>query len=140
MKKRILCIAFAMILMVVSIPAAFAATPLPFYGNENVYFNVYGGQSRAYAWGIRQEPNSMDIHIGGINLNGQTNLKFRGYELVGSIPTTYATTNPCTYTKNVKVGYTGASYTAFPTKAELRISIASTNTADYAQIKGKYAI
>lgn len=140
MKKKILCFAFAMIMMMVSLPATFAATPLPFNGDANVYFKIYGGKSLAYAWGERKEPNSMDIHIGGIILNGQTNLKFRGWVLNKTNPTKYASTSPCTYTKNVKVGYTGATYTSFPNKAEMRISIKSPYETDFAWIKGKYAI
>ena len=140
MRTKILCFAFAMIMMMVSLPVTFAATPLPFNGNENIYFKIYGGKSLAYAWGERKEPNSMDIHIGGIILNGQTDLKFRGWVLNGDKPTKYASTSPCTYTKNVKVGYTGASYTSFPNKAEMRISIKNSDAAAFAWIKGKYAI
>ena len=140
MKKKILCFAFAMIMMMVSLPATFAATPLPFNGDENAYFKIYGGKSLAYAWGDRKEQNSMDVHIGGIKLNGQTDLKFRGWVLNKKIPTIYASTSPCTYTKNVKVGYTGATYTSFPDRAEMRISIKNSDAAAFAWIKGKYAI
>jgi len=113
----------------------------PLGANDTVKVKVYGGSSLYYAYSDKDEPNTMDIDVKGYDINGQSNMKFRGYELLTTYPSYYATTDPCTYAKTITgTAYRTATYTSTPDRAELRISIASSNENVYAYLAGHYYI
>ena len=131
MKKKVLCFAFAMIMMMVSLPAAFAAEPVPFKKTE-----VTGGPSQIVSEDVceRKEPNSMDVHITYLNFNGQKEFRFSGYDTDRN--------ERCTKVMEIfKTGYRGAKYTSASTKnACKKMSIQSDKKKDVLYFNGKYAI
>lgn len=131
MKKKILCFAFAMIMMMVSLPVAFAAEPVPFKKDK-----VTGGPSQVVSEDRceRKEPNSMDVHITYLNFNGQKNFIFSGYDADNG--------KLCTKKMEIfKKGYRGAKYTSSSTTyAYMKMSIKSDKTEDVLYFNGKYAI
>lgn len=122
---------FALLLMMVSLPAAFAAEPVSF---TRTY--ITGGSSQVVSQSRceRKEPNSMDVHITYLNFNGQEEFRFSGYDA--------DTGNRCTNIMEIfKSGYRGAKYTsASTTYAYMKMSIKSSNTNDKLYFNGKYAI
>lgn len=123
--------------LVIAIVMLFAVTTSSL-ATSNSYTdrNIYGGASQVYFQGTRNEPNSMDMTISKLNMNGQSNLLFRGWFITSDgIWTT------CTYARPITTtGYRAATYLAWPSYAYLKMSIASSSTSDYAIISGTYAI
>ena len=82
----------------------------------------------------RKEKNSMDVHIDKLDLNGQSNFRFRGYQ--GN--------DPCTYARKItKTGFNGAKYLTPKTSnqiCDLLMSIASSNTDAMVYFVGRWVI
>ena len=82
----------------------------------------------------RKEKNSMDVHINKLDLNGQSNFRFRGYQ--GN--------DPCTYARKItKTGFNGAKYFTPKTGnqiCDLLMSIASSEKSDKVYFVGRWAI
>lgn len=109
--------------------------------NDTARVKVWGGSPLYYGYGDKDEPNTMDINVRDYDINGQSDMKFRGYELYSSSPSYYKTTAPCTYAKTITGrAYRTATYTSSPARAELRISIASPYDNVYAYLAGHYFI
>ena len=81
----------------------------------------------------KDEPNSMDVHIEKLDLNGQSNFLFRGYVA--------GTDTPCTYAREITgTGYRAATYTSSPNDCDMLMSIASTSTSDVVYFTGRWVI
>ena len=108
-----------------------------FPGESNSVQAIYvtGGDSQRMVENKeRKEKNSMDVHIDKLDLNGQSNFRFRGYQ--GN--------DPCTYARKItKTGFNGAKYLTPKTGnqiCDLLMSIASSNTNDRVYFVGRWAI
>ena len=142
MKKRLLCLALALILVLTATPAL--ASQGRFVGEADHTFPgdstetraavVTGGPSQRKVRGARKdEPNSMDVHIDKLDLNGQSNFLFRGYVA--------GTDTPCTYAREITgTGYRAATYTSSPNDCDMLMSIASTSTSDVVYFTGRWVI
>ncbi len=139
-------------ILVVLLLLAFAASTLaeayPFPDNkqsttwrfpgESKYVDatyVTGGSSQRMVENKeRKEKNSMDVHIDKLDLNGQSNFRFRGYQ--GN--------DPCTYARKItKTGFNGAKYFTPKTGnqiCDLLMSIASSEKSDKVYFVGRWAI
>ena len=142
MKKRLLCLALALILVLTATPAL--ASQGDFVGEVDHTFPgdstktsaavVTGGPSqRIVEEAKKDEPNSMDVHINKLDLNGQSNFLFRGYVA--------GTDTPCTYAREITgTGYRAATYTSSPNDCDMLMSIASTSTSDRVYFTGRWVI
>ena len=143
MKKRLLCLALALILVLTATSALASqgefeeqsvtwTFPGDSYGTLANY--VTGGPSQRIVQGARKdEPNSMDVHIEKLDLNGQSNFLFRGYVA--------GTDTPCTYAREITgTGYRAATYTSSPESCDMLMSIASTSTSDVVYFTGRWVI
>ena len=142
MKKRLLCLALALILVLTATPAL--ASQGDFEGTVDHTFPgdstktsaafVTGGKSQKIVKEAKKdEPNSMDVHIEKLDLNGQSNFLFRGYVA--------NTSTPCTYAREITgTGYRAATYTSSPNKCDMLMSIASTSSSDVVYFTGWWAI
>ncbi len=143
MKKRLLCLALALILVLTATPALASqgefeeqsvtwTFPGDSYGTLANY--VTGGPSQKMVAGARKdEPNSMDVHINKLDLNGQSNFLFRGYVA--------NTSTPCTYAREITgTGYRAATYTSSPESCDMLMSIASKSSWDRVYFDGWWAI
>ena len=144
MKKRLLCLALALILVLAATPALASqgsfvvdddnTHTFPGDSTEISAAVVTGGPSQRIVQGARKdEPNSMDVHINKLDLNGQSNFLFRGYVA--------GTDTPCTYAREITgTGYRAATYTSSPNKCDMLMSIASTSTSDKVYFTGRWVI
>ena len=143
MKKRLLCLALALILVLTATPALASqgrfmeqrdSWTFPGDGYETLANYVTGGPSQRKVRGARKdEPNSMDVHIDKLDLNGQSNFLFRGYVA--------GTDTPCTYAREITgTGYRAATYTSSPESCDMLMSIASTSTSDRVYFTGRWVI
>ena len=143
MKKRLLCLALALILVLTATPALASqgefeeqsvtwTFPGDSYKTEANY--VMGGPSQKMVEEAKKdEPNSMDVHIEKLDLNGQSNFLFRGYVA--------NTSTPCTYAREITgTGYRAATYTSSPESCDMLMSISSTSTSDRVYFDGWWAI
>ena len=143
MKKRLLCLALALILVLTATPALASqgefeeqsvtwTFPGDSYKTEANY--VMGGPSQKMVEEAKKdEPNSMDVHIEKLDLNGQSNFLFRGYVA--------GTDTPCTYAREITgTGYRAATYTSSPNDCDMLMSIASTSTSDKVYFTGRWVI
>ena len=143
-KKIIVSILVVVLLFAFAMPT-FAATysfdkptkSWRFPGESNYVQAIYvtGGDSQRMVENKeRKEKNSMDVHIDKLDLNGQSNFRFRGYQ--GN--------DPCTYARKItKTGFNGAKYLTPKTGnqiCDLLMSIASSNTNDRVYFVGRWAI
>ena len=144
MKKRLLCLALALILVLTATPALASQGDFE-DGDDDLYrfpgdsqyvpaAIVTGGPSQRIVQGARKdEPNSMDVHIEKLDLNGQSNFLFRGYVA--------GTDTPCTYAREITgTGYRAATYTSSPNDCDMLMSIASTSTSDKVYFTGRWVI
>lgn len=132
MKKKIISIIVALVLVF-----AFATSALAVSNDDFGYVDVYGGPSRVYFSGKKEEPNSMDMNITYLVLNGQEDLMFRGYGYNTDSGDWYT----CTYAKEIyRCDYRTATYTTHPYTAYLKMSILSSDYEDFATIRGGYYI
>ena len=142
MKKRLLCLALALILALTATPAL--ASEGDFDGDE---LHVFPGDSTPTVAAVvrgkdpqrlvldahKDEPNSMDVHIEKLDLNGQSNFLFRGYVA--------GTNTTCTYAREITgTGYRAATYISHPTRCDMQMSIASTSILDKVYFTGWWAI
>ncbi len=144
MKKRLLCLALGLILVLTATPAL--ASQGDFEDDDDDFHRfpgdsqsvraaiVTGGPSQRIVQGARKdEPNSMDVHIEKLDLNGQSNFLFRGYVA--------NTSTPCTYAREITgTGYRAATYTSSPESCDMLMSIASTSTSDVVYFTGRWVI
>ena len=143
MKKRLLCLALALILVLTATPALASqgefeeqsvtwTFPGDSYKTEANY--VMGGPSQKMVEEAKKdEPNSMDVHIEKLDLNGQSNFLFRGYVA--------NTSTPCTYAREITgTGYRAATYTSSPESCDMLMSIASKSSWDRVYFDGWWAI
>lgn len=144
MKKKIISIVLVFIMVFTLTSTAFASTT-PFdtddwwiFPGESSYVMatvVTGGPSQTKVQStLRNEPNSMDVHVDKIDFNGQSNFKFRGYE--GGVDCTYAR-------KITGTGFNGANYLWAKTGNQyctMSMSIASSNSSSKLYFVGRYAI
>lgn len=144
MKKRLLCLALALILVLTATPALASQGRFE-EGDDDLYrfpgdsqyvpaAIVTGGPSqRIVEEAKKDEPNSMDVHIEKLDLNGQSNFLFRGYVA--------GTDTPCTYAREITgTGYRAATYTSSPNDCDMLMSIASTSTSDKVYFTGRWVI
>ena len=144
MKKRLLCLALALILVLTATPTLASEGRFE-EGDDDLYrfpgdsqyvpaAIVTGGPSqRIVEEAKKDEPNSMDVHINKLDLNGQSNFLFRGYVA--------GTDTPCTYAREITgTGYRAATYTSSPNKCDMLMSIASTSTSDKVYFTGRWVI
>ena len=144
MKKRLLCLALALILVLTATPTLASQGDFDKTGDPTHLFPgdsqsvpaavVTGGDSQRIVRGARKdEPNSMDVHIEKLDLNGQSNFLFRGYVA--------GTDTPCTYAREITgTGYRAATYTSSPESCDMLMSIASTSSWDRVYFTGWWAI
>ena len=143
MKKRLLCLALVLILALTATPALASqgefeeqsvtwTFPGDSYETEANY--VTGGKSQKMVKAARKdEPNSMDVHIEKLDLNGQSDFLFRGYVA--------NTSTPCTYAREITgTGYRAATYTSSPESCDMLMSIASKSSWDRVYFDGWWAI
>ena len=143
MKKWLLCLALGLILVLTATSALASqgefeeqsvtwTFPGDSYKTEANY--VMGGPSQKMVEEAKKdEPNSMDVHIEKLDLNGQSNFLFRGYVA--------NTSTPCTYAREITgTGYRAATYTSSPESCDMLMSIASTSTSDRVYFDGWWAI
>ena len=144
MKKRLLCLALALILVLTATPTLASEGRFE-EGDDDLYrfpgdsqyvpaAIVTGGPSqRIVEEAKKDEPNSMDVHIEKLDLNGQSNFLFRGYVA--------NTSTPCTYAREITgTGYRAATYTSSPASCDMLMSIASTSTSDRVYFTGRWVI
>ena len=144
MKKRLLCLALALILVLTATPTLASEGRFE-EGDDDLYrfpgdsqyvpaAIVTGGPSqRIVEEAKKDEPNSMDVHIEKLDLNGQSNFLFRGYVA--------GTDTPCTYAREITgTGYRAATYTSSPESCDMLMSIASTSSWDRVYFTGWWAI
>ena len=144
MKKRLLCLALALILVLTATPTLASEGRFE-EGDDDLYrfpgdsqyvpaAIVTGGPSqRIVEEAKKDEPNSMDVHIEKLDLNGQSNFLFRGYVA--------GTDTPCTYAREITgTGYRAATYTSSPNDCDMLMSIASTSTSDVVYFTGRWVI
>ena len=144
MKKRLLCLALALILLLTATPTLASEGRFE-EGDDDLYrfpgdsqyvpaAIVTGGPSqRIVEEAKKDEPNSMDVHIEKLDLNGQSNFLFRGYVA--------GTDTPCTYAREITgTGYRAATYTSSPNDCDMLMSIASTSTSDKVYFTGRWVI
>ena len=144
MKKRLLCLALGLILVLTATPALASEGRFE-DGDDDLYrfpgdsqyvpaAIVTGGPSqRIVEEAKKDEPNSMDVHIEKLDLNGQSNFLFRGYVA--------NTSTPCTYAREITgTGYRAATYTSSPASCDMLMSIASTSTSDRVYFTGRWVI
>ena len=144
MKKRLLCLALGLILVLTATPALASEGRFE-EGDDDLYrfpgdsqyvpaAIVTGGKSQKIVKEAKKdEPNSMDVHIEKLDLNGQSNFLFRGYVA--------NTSTPCTYAREITgTGYRAATYTSSPNKCDMLMSIASTSSSDVVYFTGWWAI
>ena len=144
MKKRLLCLALGLILVLTATPALASEGRFE-DGDDDLYrfpgdsqyvpaAIVTGGPSqRIVEEAKKDEPNSMDVHIEKLDLNGQSNFLFRGYVA--------NTSTPCTYAREITgTGYRAATYTSSPNECDMLMSIASTSTSDVVYFTGRWVI
>ena len=144
MKKRLLCLALALILVLTATPTLASEGRFE-DGDDDLYrfpgdsqyvpaAIVTGGPSqRIVEEAKKDEPNSMDVHIEKLDLNGQSNFLFRGYVA--------GTDTPCTYAREITgTGYRAATYTSSPNDCDMLMSIASTSTSDKVYFTGRWVI
>ncbi len=144
MKKRLLCLALALILVLTATPTLASEGRFE-EGDDDLYrfpgdsqyvpaAIVTGGPSqRIVEEAKKDEPNSMDVHIEKLDLNGQSNFLFRGYVA--------GTDTPCTYAREITgTGYRAATYTSSPNDCDMLMSIASTSTSDKVYFTGRWVI
>ena len=142
MKKRLLCLALGLILVLTATPALasqgdFDDDELHTFPGDSTKTSaavVTGGPSqRIVEEAKKDEPNSMDVHINKLDLNGQSNFLFRGYVA--------GTDTPCTYAREITgTGYRAATYTSSPNECDMLMSIASTSTSDVVYFTGRWVI
>lgn len=129
--KKLLTLVIAIVMLFAVTTSSLATV------DDYTYLHVIGGPSNSYFYGHRDEPNTLDMHVSYLNMNGQSNLLFRGwYENSDGILTT------CTYSKQITTtGYRGATYlTSNAQYVYVYMSIASSSSSNYAVISGTYAI
>ena len=144
MKKRLLCLALALILVLTATPTLASEGRFE-EGDDDLYrfpgdsqyvpaAIVTGGPSqRIVEEAKKDEPNSMDVHIEKLDLNGQSNFLFRGYVA--------GTDTPCTYAREITgTGYRAATYMSSPASCDMLMSIASTSTSDKVYFTGRWVI
>ena len=144
MKKRLLCLALALVLVLTATPTLASEGRFE-EGDDDLYrfpgdsqyvpaAIVTGGPSqRIVEEAKKDEPNSMDVHIEKLDLNGQSNFLFRGYVA--------GTDTPCTYAREITgTGYRAATYTSSPNDCDMLMSIASTSTSDKVYFTGRWVI
>ena len=144
MKKRLLCLALALVLVLTATPALASqgdfdktGDPTHLFPGDSQYVPaaiVTGGPSqRIVEEAKKDEPNSMDVHIDKLDLNGQSDFLFRGYVA--------GTDTPCTYAREITgTGYRAATYTSSPNDCDMLMSIASTSTSDKVYFTGRWVI
>ena len=139
-----MCLALALILVLTATPAL--ASEGRFEDEDDDFHRfpgdsqsvraaiVTGGKSQKMVQAARKdEPNSMDVHIEKLDLNGQSDFLFRGYVA--------NTSTPCTYAREITgTGYRAATYTSSPESCDMLMSIASTSTSDKVYFTGRWVI
>ena len=141
MKKRLLCLALALILVLTATPTLASEGRFE-EGDDDLYrfpgdsqyvpaAIVTGGPSqRIVEEAKKDEPNSMDVHIEKLDLNGQSNFLFRGYVA--------GTDTPCTYAREITgTGYRAATYTSSPNDCDMLMSM---STSDKVYFTGRWVI
>lgn len=138
--KRIICFVLAMVMALLALPVAFADDgyfPKDYQLNNGTYVaSVVGGNSQKVVKNIlKDEPNTIDVKLTYLDLNGQTAFKFRGYQ---------AATNTVCSASSDSMNQTNyvyhAAYTASPTRVDLRMSIQSSSINDFVLFNGRYYI
>lgn len=138
-----------MICLVLAVFFVLSATPV--LAESNGFYNdnwwtfpgeTYGTWAAAVTGGPSQklvsnaqkdEPNSMDVHISQLDLNGQSNFRFRGYVA--------GTNTTCTVACQITgTGYHAATYTSHPDYCDMKMSIASGSTSDKVYFNGWWAV
>ena len=121
-----------MMILVLAIVTVFAFSTTAFASWDISWTNkhITGGNSQIVGTYTRSEPNSMDVDVTSLTLNGQSGWKFRGY-LAGT--GTKATELQSMYT----TAYYCADYTTTKyVSMDMKMSIASSSTSDYLIFSG----